>query len=275
MRCVIPSDARNPGSLFRADAKTSERNVSDLVLVVDDDGDAGQEVRPVSGSWVVESVVHGAVGGEYAEWEHEVIVGADDAVLVHGGVARGDVLLDDFFGFFLEVVEGVGIEIVVCPTCNHETDVLGGVIIEVVTFLVLLVPADGIKGRRVVRERGLAAAEVDVEAGLFGTDVVRVRVHEFFGADKLLTHGASLPYAVSGFAIDGIRFVFPVGEGCFAAGLGVIAFAVADDEHCLFVATDALEYVGDVGKADGIEGDCGNRRFDASRVSFGCGSRRA
>ena len=33
--------------LFCADAESSERYVPDLVLVVDDDGNAGEEVRPV------------------------------------------------------------------------------------------------------------------------------------------------------------------------------------------------------------------------------------
>ena len=180
--------------LFHADTKTSERNVSDLVLVVDNDGNAGKEVRPVARDMVF--VIYGTVRDEYAEWEHKVVMGADDSVLVHGCVARGDVFLDDFFGFFLEVVEGVGIEVVVCPARNYETNVCCGVFVETVTFFIFLVPADGIKAGCVVRERLLPAAKIDVVAGLFSADVVRVRVHKFFGADEFFTDGSGLPYAV-------------------------------------------------------------------------------
>ena len=38
----------NDESLFRADAESSERYVPDFVLVVDDDGYTGQEIRPMS-----------------------------------------------------------------------------------------------------------------------------------------------------------------------------------------------------------------------------------
>ena len=38
----------NDESLFRAGAESFKRNISNLVLVVDDDGNASEEVRPVS-----------------------------------------------------------------------------------------------------------------------------------------------------------------------------------------------------------------------------------
>ena len=269
MRCVIPSDARNPGSLFHADTKTSKRNVSELFLVVDNDCNTGKEVRPVACN--VELVVHGSVRDEYAERENKVVVGTDDAVLVHGGVARGDVFFDDFFGFFLEVVEGVGIEVVVCPARNDETDVCRGVVIELVAFAVFLVPADGIKAGCVMLECLLSAAKVDVVAGLFGADVVGVRVHKFIGADELFTDGSGLSYAVRRLTVDRVGFVFPVGEGRFTTGLCVVAFAVADDEHSLFIAADALENVSDVSESVGVKGDVGDRGFNAARIEF-CGS---
>ena len=115
-------------NLFSSDTKSFERHVPDLVLVVDDDGNAREEVRPVSRSWIVESEIHRSVRGENGEGEDEVIVGANDAELVHGSVVRCNLCFDDFFGSFLQIVEGVCVKIVVGPACNNETDVLGGVV---------------------------------------------------------------------------------------------------------------------------------------------------
>ena len=115
-----------------------------MVLVVDDDGNAREEVRPVSRSWIVESEIHRSVRAENGEGEDEVIVGANDAELVHGSVVRCDMRLDDFVRFFCQIVECVGVKIVVGPACNNETDVLGGVFVLFIAFLVFLVPADGI-----------------------------------------------------------------------------------------------------------------------------------
>ena len=201
----------------------------------------------------MESVIDGAVRGENGERENEVIVGADDAELVHGSVVRCDMRLYDFFGFFLEVVECVGVKVVISPTCNHEADVRRRIFVVTVTFLVLFVPADGVNFRGIMREGGLTAALCDVETSLLCAEVLGVRVGEFVCADELLTDGNGLSYPISWLSADGIRlFVFPVGERCFFTRLTVVAFAVADDENGFFVAADALEHVCNVCKADGV-----------------------
>ena len=144
----------------------------------------------------MESVIHGSVRSEYGEREYEVVVRTNDAELVHGGVIRSDVRLDDFFGFFLQVVEGVGVEVVVSPACNDETDVRGGIFVEFITVLVFFEPADGVVVCRVVGECCLSATLVDVEASLFGTEVLGMRICEFVGAHEFFTDGDCLPYAV-------------------------------------------------------------------------------
>jgi len=44
---------------------------------------------------------------------------------------------------------------------------------------------------------------------------------------------------------------------------------MADDEHCLFVAADAFECVGNVGKSVGVKGNVDNRSFNATRIELG------
>jgi len=200
----------------------------------------------------VESVIDGAVRGENGERENEVIVGADDAELVHGSIVRCDMRLYDFFGFFLEVVECVGVKVVISPTGNDETNILGGVIVKVIAFLVFLEPADGINFRRVVRECLLPTSLCDIEAGLLRADIFGVRVCKFISADELFANGYGLANAIGWLSVDGVRLVFPVGERCFFTRLTVVAFAVADDENGFFVAADALEHVCNVCKADGV-----------------------
>ena len=118
-----------------------------------------------------------------------------------------------------------------------------------------------------MRECRLTTTLVDVEASLFGTEVFGMRVCEFIGACELFADSDSLAYAVRRLPLDGIRFGFPIGERRFLACLGIVAFSVANDEDRFFVAADALENIGDVGKPDGVEGDCCDRSLDAVRVS--------
>ena len=110
-------------------------------------------------------------------------MGANDAELVHGCVIRCNLRLDDFFGSFLEVVECVGVKIVVGPASNDETDVGCRIFVEAVTLFVLLVPTDGIKIRGIVRECGFSTALCDVEASLFRAKELGVRICEFIGAN--------------------------------------------------------------------------------------------
>ena len=93
-------------------------------------------------------------------------------------------------------------------------------------------------------------------------------VCEFIGACELFADSDCLTDTVRRLPLDGIRFAFPIGERRFLACLAVVAFTVANDENCFFVAADALENIGDVGKSVGVEGDCCNRRFDAARIEW-------
>ena len=96
-----------------------------------------------------------------------------------------------------------------------------------------------------------------------------------FTADKLLSDSAGLPDSVCWLPSDGIRFAFIIGEGNFFTGLAIFAFSMADDEYGFFVATNAFEHVGDIGKADGVDCDCSDGSFNAIRVEWGFSCRRA
>ena len=200
----------------------------------------------MSRSWIVESEIHRSVRGENGEGEDEVIVGANDAELVHRCIVRCDMRLDDFVRFFSQIVECIGVKIVIGPACNNETDVLGGVFVIFIAFLVFLVPADGINFRRIVRECLLPTSLCNIEAGLFRANVFGVRVCKFVCADELFTDGDGLANAIGWLTGDGIWFTNPVGKRSFGTGLCVTAFAVADHKNSLFVAAYALEHVADV-----------------------------
>ena len=237
--------------LFSADAEASKRYVPDLVLVVDDDGNTREEVRPMSRSRIVESVIDCAVRGKNGERQNEVIVGANHAELIHGSVVRCDMRLDDFFGFFLEVVECIGIKVIVGPTGNDEAHVCGGILVEIITFAVFLEPADGVDFCGIVWERLLPATLVYVEACLLCAKVLGMRVCKFVCANEFFADGNGLAYAISWLPCDGIgRFIFPIGEWRIFCMVSVATFTVADHENSLFVAANALEHIGEVGKAE-------------------------
>ena len=71
------------GGLFSAYAESLERHIPDLVLVVDNHGNAGEEVGPVPRGRVMESEIDGSVRCKNGEREDEVVVRANDAELVH------------------------------------------------------------------------------------------------------------------------------------------------------------------------------------------------
>ena len=198
----------------------------------------------------------------------------DDVELVHRRIVRCDVRLDDFCCFFLQVIEGVSVLIIVGPACNDKTYVLRRIFVDFVEVFVLLEPADRVNLGGIMREGGLSATLVDVEASLFGTQVLGMRVCEFIRAHKFFTDSDGLTDAVRRLSLDGIGFVFPIGEGCFLAGLTVIAFAVADYEYSLFVTTNTLEHIGYVCKSDRINGNGCDRCFSAVWVERGSFSTR-
>ena len=105
----------------------------------------------------MESVIDGSVRCKYSKREDEVIVRADDVEFVHGCIVWSDVRFYDFGCFFGEVVERIGVKVIVCPACNDVADVFGGIFVEIITIAIFFEPAEGVNVRRIVRECLLTA----------------------------------------------------------------------------------------------------------------------
>ena len=103
-----------------------------------------------------------------------------------------------------------------------------------------------------MREGRLAPADGDVQAGVFGTDEIRVRELEFFGTDELGAHGLGL-------------FDAFFGQGAFLFD-GRFTFGMSQHEDDFFIAADALEYIANVGEAVRVRDD-----FDGVAVYAGNG----